>query len=377
MKKFIVIFLAFIFCFEPMVYAEDVFEDKNQQETEERMKPPALSEIETFYNNSEALESGNILWQAGYNIFSDGSGIQNSLTGKYGNNYKLSIGENVNVYMYGDSVDVMALSGSNLVNPVTKTTVDSSGNIFIQGIGPVKAENRTIQEVENTINAMASSKYKKAKVKLTIASGQDFSVFVYGYVNHPGKVLVGNNSSILDVLNAAGGITKNGTLRKIKYTSGQKTKEVDLYDVIFNGNDSNIIVRPNDKIFVGKIGKTAAFKNGVTVAGIYEIKDKETLIDAVKYAGGLTPLTQSTSVVLTRLDDKTNQREAQNIIWKNAGSTILSNGDMVEFKKLYNEAENTVTIQGNIKHPATYAYKEGMRLSDILKSEKELMEETF
>lgn len=377
MKKFIVLLLLMIFCFEPAVFAADSFADKNQEEIAEKPALPSLSNIEELYNNSEALNSGNILRQIGYQVFSGASGGQASTTGKFDGSYKLSIGENVNIYMYGDSVDVMAISGANLVNPVTKTSVDSAGNIFIQGIGPVRAENRTIQEVENSINSMAAGKFKNTKVKLTVASGQDFSVFVYGYVSRPGKVLVGNNSSILDVLNAAGGVSKNGTLRNIRYTSGKNTQYVDLYKIIFAGNDNNIIVRPNDKIFVEKIGRTAAFKNGVEIPGIYEIKGNETILQLAQYAGGLSPLTQSSSITMTRLDKSTNQRSAHNIAWKNVQSTQLLSGDIIEFKKLFNEVENTVTIQGNIKHPATYAYKNGMRLSDILKDENELKEETF
>ena len=92
--------------------------------------------------------------------------------------------------------------------------------MFISGIGVIKAENRTIGEVENEANRFARQKYKSLKVKLTVASGGEFSVFVYGQVNKPGKVLVGNNSSVLDALNAAGGVKKTGTLRNIKYTYG-------------------------------------------------------------------------------------------------------------------------------------------------------------
>ena len=55
----------------------------------------------------------------------------------------------------------------------------------------------------------------------------------------------------------------------------------------------------------------------------------------------------------------------------------MNSGDSIHFRELYNTAENIVILQGNVKHPATYAYKEGMRLSDILKSEDELLEETF
>lgn len=376
------------FCIQPAVYADsdlvqnsqpevnkDAFEDNNEARDLER-KTFDLSPVERVFNTEDALETGFYIQQVGYDVFNS-SAITGG-TGKYDNSYKLSIGEKVTIYFYGASLDVMAISGSNVVNAVTKGEVDSKGCIYVQGVGLVNAENRTVQEVENSINAMASRKYKDLKAKVSVASSQDFSVFVYGNVNKPGKVSIGNNSSIMDALSAAGGVKKTGTLRNIKYTSNKKTQTVDLYKAIFQGNDSNIILRPNDKIFVDKIGKVVAFKNGVNVPGIYEVKGEENLQQiATQYAGGLSPLAQSTTITLTRLDSSSNQRSAVDVAWKMAKSTVIQNGDTVEFRKLFNSAENTVTIQGNIKHPATYAYKKGMRLSDILKSEDELLEETF
>lgn len=376
------------FCIQPAVYADsdlvqnsqpevnkDAFEDNNEARALER-KTFDLSPVERVFNTEDALETGIYIKQVGYDVFNS-SAITGG-TGKYDNSYKLSIGEKVTIYFYGASLDVMAISGSNVVNAVTKGEVDSKGCIYVQGVGLVNAENRTVQEVENSINAMASRKYKDLKAKVSVASSQDFSVFVYGNVNKPGKVSIGNNSSIMDALSAAGGVKKTGTLRNIKYTSNKKTQTVDLYKAIFQGNDSNIILRPNDKIFVDKIGKVVAFKNGVNVPGIYEVKGEENLQQiATQYAGGLSPLAQSTTITLTRLDSSSNQRSAVDVAWKMAKSTVVQNGDTVEFRKLFNSAENTVTIQGNIKHPATYAYKKGMRLSDILKSEDELLEETF
>ena len=52
----------------------------------------------------------------------------------------------------------------------------------------------------------------------------------------------------------------------------KKTRAVDLYKTIFSGQDDDIILRPNDKIFVGGIGNVVALKNGVSVTGIYETK---------------------------------------------------------------------------------------------------------
>ena len=354
-----------------------VFDNNYQTISTENKVDKTLSQIEELFNGKDAKKSGNILKQVGYDIFSEVNGSNQGSTGKFGNSYKLNVGEKVNVYLYGDSVDIMAISGANLLNPMTKTEVDSKGDIFIQGIGVVKAENRTLGEVENSINSLAAQKYKSLKVKLTVSTGNEFSVFVYGQVNRPGKVVIGNNSTIIDALGAAGGVKKTGTLRNIQYTTGSKVKSVDLYKAIFMGNDNNIVLRANDKIFVDSIGKVVAFKNGVSTPGIYEVANNENLSQLIKYAGGLLPVTQTTSVTMTRLDNKTNERVAMNLSWVNAKTTVLQSGDTVEFRKLYNEVENVVTIQGNIKHPATFAYKEGMRLSDILRSEYELLEETF
>ena len=399
MKKIITSILLLTFCLEPVAFAaglsgaethvrgaqnEDeyvnlnAFEKNYQESIESNTKKTSMSPIEQMFNGKDEKVVGEPLQQAGYNMFTESTtGVTTG--GKYSDSYKLSIGEKVNVYTMGESVDIMAMSGTNLISPSMATQVDSKGNLFISGIGVIKAENRTIGEVENEANRLARQKYKSLKVKLTVASGGEFSVFVYGQVNKPGKVLVGNNSSVLDALNAAGGIKKTGTLRNIKYTyaSSSKSKNVDLYNALFLGNDGGIILRPNDKIFVGKIGNVAALKNGVTVPGIYEFKDGENLQNIVSFAGGFLPATQVSELTLTGFDTQTKQRLAKNVSWNDAKNTKLTSGDSVEFRELYNTAENIVTIQGNVKHPATYAYKEGMRLSDILKSEDELLEETF
>ena len=336
-----------------------------------------LSQVEKLFNGNEVEVTSNPLRQVGYDFFTAPITQNMNSTGKFDDSYKLTIGEKVSAYLYGDSVDVVAISGSNLLSPVVQTEVDSKGNIFISGIGVVPAENKSIKDVESAINRLASSKYNNLKVRLNVASGRDFSVFVYGQVNKPGKVVINNNSSIIDALGAAGGVKKTGTLRNISYTSNKKTRTVDLYKTIFSGQDDDIILRPNDKIFVGGIGNVVALKNGVSVTGIYETKDGESLQKLVSFAGGLLPGTQTNEVTMTSLDKDTLQRTAKNVSWIEARNTKLSSGDVVEFRELYNTAENIVTLQGNVKHPATFAYKPNMRLSDILKSENELLEETF
>lgn len=381
LKKIFAALLIITFCPMNAVFAADDLEKKiikntdvfeNNYQSMKETSSKALSPTERMFNKEESVISGNILRQQGYN-FHVATGSNSSSTGKYGNNYKLGLGEKINVYSFGDSVDVSTMSGNNLLLPSAQTEVGSDGTIYIAGIGPVLAENRTLGQVESEANRIAKSKYQNLKIKLAVASGSEFSVFVYGEVNRPGKVYVGNNTSIFDVLSMAGGVKKTGTLRNIKYNN----TDVDLYKTLFLANNHHILVKPNDVIFVDKIGEVVAVKNGVQVPGIYEIKQGETIKNVVSYAGGFLPTTEYSDITLIGFNELQGQKAARNIPWNKYKTTKLETGDSIEFKELYNGVENTVTIQGNIKHPATVAYKKGMRLSDILKSKNELLEETF
>ena len=76
-------------------------------------------------------------------------------------------------------------------------------------------------------------------------------------------------------------------------------------------------------------------------------------------------------------NSQTGERTSKDIQKDAFASTKLSNGDIVEFRELYGKAENFITLEGNVKQPAIFEYKEGMKLSDILKDKNDLQEETF
>ena len=378
-RKILALLLVLVFCNMQIAFAVtesdalglgDVFEDNHQSIDEAHFV--SGSQIEEMFNGKENAVSGTILRQKGYDKINNPVD-SSAATGKYDGSYRLTIGTRLNVNSYGESVDMMGMTGANIVSPTSQTEVSSNGAIFIAGIGFIKAENRTLSEVERDVNSIAQSKYNNMRISLTVVSGSQFPIYVYGEVGRPGKVLIGNNSTLLDALGAAGGIKKSGTLRNVMYNK----KSTDLYYPIFLGQNTGMMVKPNDTIFVGKIGSVAALKNGVKEPGIYELKTGETLKDLIKYAGGLLLTTRQEDVIMVGFDKNANQKIARTVKWENAQNTKLVNGESVEFKETYNNYENTIAIQGNIKHPATYVYHEGMRLSEILKNEDEFLEETF
>ena len=346
------------------------------------LKDQNQSPIEKIFSSDiNKMQAGSsdvnavILKQIGYDFFQN---VSTSGMGKYDGTYKLNIGEKVKVYLWGDSVDVLSLNGSSLISPVADAQVDSQGNLFVPGIGETKADGYSVADVEKSLQTMASRKFSNIKVRISVSDQSDFAVFVYGYVNKPGKVAVGHNSSIIEALAAAGGVNKSGSLRNITYTSssGQKQK-VDLYETIFRGKDSNIRLRPNDRIFVGNIGSVIAIKNGVKIPGIYELSPSENIWNILSYAGGLLPSTDKNVLNIRTYNSQTGERISKDINKDAFASTKLSNGDIVEFRELYGKAENFITLEGNVKQPAIFEYKEGMKLSDILKDKNDLQEETF
>lgn len=355
---------------EEKIQQVNALKDQNQSPIEKIFS----SDINTMQAGSSDVNTV-ILKQIGYDFFQN---VSTSGMGKYDGTYKLNIGEKVKVYLWGDSVDVLSLNGSSLISPVADVQVDSQGNLFVPGIGETKADGYSVADVEKSLQTMASRKFSNIKVRISVSDQSDFAVFVYGYVNKPGKVAVGHNSSIIEALAAAGGVNKSGSLRNITYTSssGQKQK-VDLYETIFRGKDSNIRLRPNDRIFVGNIGAVIAIKNGVKIPGIYELSPSENIWNIISYAGGLLPSTDKSVLNVRTYNSQTGERTSKDIQKDAFASTKLSNGDIVEFRELYGKAENFITLEGNVKQPAIFEYKEGMKLSDILKDKNDLQEETF
>lgn len=314
------------------------------------------------------------LKQIGYKIFNK---ELSSKGNKFEKSHKLNIGDRLKLYFWGDSVDMLYLTGKSIISHNSELSVDTTGSIFLAGIGVIYAEGKTIREVEKEIKASAGSKYGQIKVRLILDNVTDFSLNVYGFVNMPGKVNINNNFSIIEALTAAGGVTKNGTLRTISYESNGKTTVIDLYEIIFKGKNFNFKLKSGDKIFVPYIGKTVAIKDGVKVPGIYEIKDNDTSKKLVSYAGGFLPSVDRTTLLRERFDNLTGERKAEELSFNRLNDLILLNGDIISFKTFYNNAENFVTIEGNIKHPGIFEYKEGLTLSDLLKSDKELLGNTF
>lgn len=335
-------------------------------------QPYEPSVIEKMFNSEKNPVK---LKQWGYEIFENSS--PQIITSKIPGNYRLKIGDKVNVYLWGDTIDLLNIAGNNVIQSNSDAIVDKEGNIFIPGIGLISAEDNTLSNVEKKIFSSLSGKFSGFKVKVTVEEPGIIPVMVMGNVKKPGIINVNNTCSLIDALTNAGGIQKDGSLRNIVHinSAGHKTN-IDLYQFILKGNVSKIKLTEGDTILVKPVGSVIAINNGVKKPAIYEIKHGESIKDSITYAGGMLPSVNQKTLRLESFDNAGNQKIIQDISAEKFSIVQPKDGDSIEFRPLYNYSENTVTLEGNIKHPEKYEYKKGMKLSDILRSNDELLSQT-
>ena len=167
-------------------------------------------------------------------------------------------------------------------------------------------------------------------------------------------------------------------MRNIAYTSSNGKKlQVDLYDLLFKNKRPTIHLHANDVIYVNNIGSVVAITNGVNTPGIYEILPSETVSDLIYYAGGETPGTDLSVLTIQQYNPSIGQKSSKDIVKSQLKKQTMTNGDVLYLRSKYQEAQDMVTLEGNVKHPVTMAYKEGMKLSDLINGETELLDETF
>ncbi len=347
-------------------------------ETNEKKFEKNLEQKLSKQNNSvsviEDLFDGK-LKQFGYEIF--GNGVSQTYNSKIPDNYILKIGDKVNLYFWGSSIDVLTSSGSSSLSPFVKTMIDTQGNIFVPSIGVLNAKGKTLKQIEKQIYSKLSKRISDFRVRVSVHEPGNQGVMVVGNIKRPGVIYLDSSASILDALSLAGGILKEGSLRNIKYISKKKSGQIDLYNVLIKGKVQDISLKDGDVILVNPIGKVIALSDGVKKPGIYEFTDNENMEEVIGFAGGLLPSSNIDKLEIESFDNSIKQRVFKNVNINQLDKIKPNDGDLVKFKELYKIPENIVVLKGNVKSPGGYEFKAGMKLSDVIKSSDDMLVNTF
>jgi len=169
------------------------------------------------------------------------------------NDYHLGPADVLNVSVYG----VSEFSGD--------YTVDSVGRIKLPLVGDVPVQGQTPDQVAVVLTQKLQATYlRDPKVQVVLKTAQSQRITVDGSVAQPGLYAIGGETTLIQAIATAKGVTDDGNPRRVvifrKINGVRQAAAFDLTD-IRRGKSPDPQVYSNDIIVVDGNGASKAFKN--------------------------------------------------------------------------------------------------------------------
>lgn len=277
--------------------------------------------------------------------------------------YVVGPGDTMDVQLYGQRAETYTLP------------VNRDGFISIPELGPINVGGMSFGNARNIVEGRVRQQLIGTQARVTLSELRSVRVLVLGDAEKPGSYVVSSLSTVTNALFASGGVKPIGSLRRIEVKrDGKLLRTLDLYDVLLRGDTANDVrLHPGDAVFIPPVGPTVTIDGEVRRPAIYELKGESSAADLVQLAGGLTPEADDRRVTIERIGDR-RERVALTIDLgaPDGRSFTLRAGDLVRIAPIRPVLENGVRVEGYVHRPGTYAWREGMRLSDLFTSVDEL-----
>jgi polysaccharide biosynthesis/export protein len=260
------------------------------------------------------------------------------------------------------------------INSVNNYVIDREGKITIPQLGVIYLAGLDYAKATKLIAERFSSLYKPSAVKINVSMGRlrTIGIFVVGKVNNPGSYNVSSLSTLINALFAAGGPSKDGTMRDIQLKrNGETIVHFDLYDFLLNGDKTkDIRLMPQDVIFVPTVGPLVGMAGNVKSPAIYELKGDTRVLDLIDEAGGINGTAYNNRLQLLRVHKEEEQSleevNLSEIVKGTEKNFLLKDGDVVTVFPVSQLIEKNVKIAGSVKAPGTFGLTPGMTVSELV-----------
>ena len=244
-------------------------------------------------------------------------------------------------------------------------------------------------DISSALSNPASAPALKPLDTVRIFSRFDFEppplVSVDGEVRRPGSYRTSGQAHLRDAVYLAGGITPDAALDSAQLYRTQpdgtlKILSVDLHEALAGNPVDNIILQPRDRLLIHRTlakvdAPTVDIKGEVAKPGRYLLTSNMHVEDLVRVAGGLKRSAFADSADLTRFAAGNGSSERLEVklaaaLSGDANENVpLKNGDVLAIRQIpqWNDLGSSVTVQGEVQHPASYGIEPGERLSSVLK----------
>lgn len=274
--------------------------------------------------------------------------------------------------------DQLIVRGWGSIDLEVRAAIDRNGAITLPRVGAVPLAGVKAAQAEGVLRNAIGKYYKDFQVSVTLAGLRGITVYVVGQARRPGSYTLSGVSTLASGLLATGGPGPSGSMRRVQLKrAGQLVREFDLYEFLAKGDssgdvkltDGDVIVIPPALGHVALVGK-------VNNPAVYELKrSDETLADVLEVAGGLPVVADPRRVTLERIQpEKSQPRTVEDFALTAQGlKTPLRNGDMLTIQPVLPELGNAVTLRGNVAQPVRQAWRQGMRIRDLIPNKQALI----
>lgn len=268
----------------------------------------------------------------------------------------------------GDSLRIQLLGKQ---SSQYELTVNRDGDIDFPELGPMLISGLTFDEAKAAIGEQISQRMIGVQAHVTMGKVRPLQVMVMGEAYKPGSYTVSALSTITHAIFAAGGVKPLASLRNVQLKrAGELVATLDLYDLLLAGDSSNdLMLKPGDVVLIPTIGNTVTVDGQVRRPAIYEFKAGETLADALRFAGGWLAGGYPAGVTLERFgQQQQRQVETLDLTAKASLATPLRDGDLLRVPVASSRFSSGVTLVGAVVRPGNHAFREGMRISNLLRT---------
>ena len=308
---------------------------------------------------------------AGYEIFTQRDSIpfwQNIPAPK---DYILGPGDEVIISVWGES------------ESYNEEIINRDGEIYIKNIGLINLSNKSLIDAKwyllskfSRVYSTLSGESPKSFIDITLGELKSINVHFVGSVNIPGVHLLHPFSNVVSGLIQAGGVSEDGSLRKIKVLRNNKVvKIIDLYDYMFLGKPINYIrLMDQDIVYAPPRHSTVAITGSIRKQGYYEIIDGEKLDKLLSFSGNVNEKASETILIYKQSSSSDNSGFLGST--KEASKYEIVSGDSV-FVLPISKIKKFVRIEGQIKNPGEYPFEPGMSLEDLISATSTLNDREF
>ena len=331
---------------------------------ETRLRKQWLENIEIFRENDSDV--------FGYNVFTGTSflSFQSNLNLPTPMDYILGAGDKMFIDVYGESESYF------------QAEISPEGYAILENIGPVNLNGLTLEKAKLRLTNRFKKVYpgiqaKKTFLNISVGIPRAIRINIAGEVNLPGTYNFSAFNTLYNALYVAGGITENATLRDIKlFRNNKLISTVDVYKFLTKGDgSSNVRLENNDLILVNTYSNRISIDGAVKSPGKFEMKDEETLLDLLNYAGGLSENAFKKSIKLTRIID--GQLKVVDINFDQFDFFKPMDGDKYMIEKIIEKYNNRVIVNGAVFRPGTFSLTEEMTVKNLIDKAEGLKTDVF